>query len=153
MEKVKTIPMPEERLTYLRGFGYTQDSVYPYYPIEDLKKRLFEVGGEAVIAQGITKQEFKAMIREGEFVDGSGAKLWKQRAGDCHGNVEQTYKQYKDKGKADKFVPMTGFALSEDGAWRYHSWLYDNDLEKIVETTVERLVYFGVVDKEVLTNT
>lgn len=38
---------------------------------------------------------------------------------------------------------MTGYALSPDGLWRQHSWAYGDNL-MIYETTVERVMYFGV---------
>jgi hypothetical protein len=37
----------------------------------------------------------------------------------------------------------TGFALSNDGLWRYHSWAIDFD-GKVIETTTARLVYIVV---------
>jgi hypothetical protein len=38
----------------------------------------------------------------------------------------------------------TGYGLTaDDGLWRQHSWLWDG--KRVVETTVERDIYFGVV--------
>ena len=41
----------------------------------------------------------------------------------------------------------TGYALSEDGLWRQHSWVVQpmTRTVKVWETTVERVAYFGVV--------
>jgi hypothetical protein len=54
----------------------------------------------------------------------------------CHDNCDKLY--------AHKQVAnvCTGFALSADGLWRYHSWAIDFD-NFIIETTEERLLYFG----------
>lgn len=55
----------------------------------------------------------------------------------CHDNVGALYSEEK----IDAMV--TGFALSDDNLWRYHSWGLRGD--KIIETTVKRLAYWGVV--------
>ena len=39
---------------------------------------------------------------------------------------------------------MTGYALSDDGLWRQHSWGLLTD-DRVVETTVARLRYFGAI--------
>lgn len=37
----------------------------------------------------------------------------------------------------------TGFALSNDGIWRRHSWVWSVDTETLYETTCVRDLYFG----------
>lgn len=41
----------------------------------------------------------------------------------------------------------TGYALSEDGMWRQHSWIiwHKARSNQIIETTVPRILYFGFV--------
>lgn len=41
----------------------------------------------------------------------------------------------------------TGYALSEDGLWRSHSWVIQpmKRTVRVWETTVKRVAYFGVV--------
>ncbi len=63
----------------------------------------------------------------------------------CHDNCDKLYLHN------DIVNVYTGFALSDDGLWRYHTWGYDLDEETnstisefIVETTQERLLYFGL---------
>lgn len=63
----------------------------------------------------------------------------------CHDNCDKLYLQN------DIVNVYSGFALSDDGLWRTHSWGYDTDDEHnstisefIVETTEPRLLYFGV---------
>ncbi len=48
---------------------------------------------------------------------------------------------------------MTGYALSADGMWRQHSWIYEGSSDVIVETTERRVGYYGAVldDVESLT--
>lgn len=45
--------------------------------------------------------------------------------------------------KNKKLQAYFGFGLSDDGMWRPHSWLIDNK-ENIIETTVERIAYYGI---------
>ena len=56
--------------------------------------------------------------------------------GACHANVDRLRENNEIE---NDFI---GYALSEDGLWRYHSW--GTLKEKIVETTERRLVYIGL---------
>lgn len=55
----------------------------------------------------------------------------------CHDNC---YELYKSK-KIEKVC--CGYALSDDGLWRFHSWGKKKN-GTIVETTCPRLLYFGL---------
>ncbi len=55
----------------------------------------------------------------------------------CHDNCDKLY-LHKEIANV-----CTGYALSSDGLWRYHSWGLDYD-DVIIETTSERILYFGV---------
>ena len=50
---------------------------------------------------------------------------------------------WKEKG----YRVCTGYALSDDGMWRQHSWCIDKRprTTKIIETTEPRVLYFGYV--------
>jgi len=39
----------------------------------------------------------------------------------------------------------TGYALSNDGIWRSHSWCFEEQSYRIVETTLKRVAYHGAV--------
>jgi hypothetical protein len=41
----------------------------------------------------------------------------------------------------------TGYALTRDGMWRQHSWVYTRS-GTVVETTVKRVQYFGFIMNE-----
>ena len=59
---------------------------------------------------------------------------------ECHYNCVKLY--YATGGSLKVF---TGYALTEDGLWRHHSWCrHDVNPEEIWESTVERLMYVGV---------
>jgi hypothetical protein len=55
---------------------------------------------------------------------------------ECHDNVIKLF-------KSDPTLHIfTGYVLSTDGLWRYHSWATSND-GSIIETTESRLIYIG----------
>lgn len=64
----------------------------------------------------------------------------------CHSNVCNLWEQ----NRPDRDVRIcTGYALSEDGLWRCHSWLLHvyntatQHRERVIETTAKRIAYFG----------
>jgi hypothetical protein len=59
-------------------------------------------------------------------------------ASECHGNTAALW----IRAEADAIG--TGYALSDDGLWRQHSWGVDAD-GTVVETTERRVAYVGVV--------
>ncbi len=67
----------------------------------------------------------------------------------CHDNVQCLWREGELEGV------YTGFALSEGGMWRSHSWgmrlVHDENNEpvwEVIETTEPRLMYFGIPDPE-----
>lgn len=60
----------------------------------------------------------------------------------CHRN---SYNIYLDN--PDDNILATGYALSDNGMWRQHSWVVKKGKKnnEIIETTVERVLYFGIV--------
>lgn len=136
MEKYKTTPMPLERLEWLRERGYTADSIYKYAKAEPLKEKLFEIGGEGVVILSGTKEVSK-LVKHGVLFDGTDARLWKLKVRGCHENTDWIVEKYPH------FFGYTGYALSLDGVWRYHSFAFDTDRNQILETTEKRLAYFA----------
>ena len=67
------------------------------------------------------------------------AKQAKGEGHECHKNAAWLFLQ----GKADA---VTGYALSDDGKWRQHSWGWDG--EYVHETTTARIAYYGFVPKQ-----
>ena len=57
----------------------------------------------------------------------------------CHGNAARLFAA----SGAPEFAIGTGYALSEDGLWRQHSWAFDG--KSIIETTEVRVRYFGLL--------
>jgi len=60
-------------------------------------------------------------------------------ANGCHENVAELWLE-KATGVSDIGI---GYALSEDGLWRQHSWAVQKT--DIIETTEERVKYFGIL--------
>lgn len=63
-------------------------------------------------------------------------RLLRGRHNECHDNVARLATAHPT------WQPRTGFALSPDGIWRWHSWLLNRN--SIIETTVERTAYLAL---------
>lgn len=86
------------------------------------------------------KVNIPKLLRFGFFQDGSKSELQPMDDGRCHDNVKLCY----TLGLVDRVV--TGFALSEDGLWRAHSWGLGSAGQPI-ETTEPRILYYGMIEK------
>jgi len=64
------------------------------------------------------------------------------QANRCHANTSNLWLANKDQ---HEIVICTGYALSNDGMWRQHSWLALRRPRsiQIIETTERRVAYFG----------
>jgi hypothetical protein len=123
----------------LKARGLTADSVYQDGRYEGLKKKILTGGGDAVIFLGDTFiEEYKELEEKGFFKEGDGAIKVSGIAGKCHDNVEPYLRKNKE------LWHMYGFALSDDGVWREHSWLMHGTKEYILETTELRTKYYGI---------
>ena len=99
--------------------------------------RLLSIGGGQVVAT--FEPDLTLLLERGEFYDGAGADLVLGEPCRCHDNAVRMWLD-----DPDRYVIETGWALSPDGLWRQHSWVYDTSNERIVETTELRTLYFGV---------
>ena len=61
----------------------------------------------------------------------------------CHDNAQKLYQEHPNRYRL-----AYGYALSEDGLWRQHSWLIRKSDNAIMETTEKRLRYFGYFPEE-----
>lgn len=114
-------------------------------PLEDprvteLKRMLLMVGGDGFQVPGWIDaeldKELDRLLSSGELMDGSGAIMMPGIVSGCH---ENSARLAKEQG----MTCWTGLALSLDGCWRVHSWAVNKD-GAVVETTVERVLYFGI---------
>lgn len=122
-----------ERAAWLRD---KEDTWLKYNPkIKPLRDKLLSIGGDFVVP--MREPDLKELLERGRLFSTDGIRLHEMRY-KCHVNVARLY-HFSFKG--EKIA--TGWGLSDDGLWRQHSWLVTSD-GKIVETTVLRLMYYGV---------
>ncbi len=123
-----------ERIKWLKSQKwYTQEH-------EELNTKLNEIAPNThIVAHPNHHIPIKFILGAGQIVDLT-VLIYDMENSRCHDNCDKLYLRNEINNV------YTGFALSADGLWRYHSWAYDSDDSGyIVETTSEeRLVYFGV---------
>lgn len=104
----------------------------------------------------IFEEDLERILSRGVTLDGEFAHMMVGQASECHCNSARLWKQNEGSVRI-----ATGYALSQDGLWRQHSWCVapenpemfilediDPDLPNgwsVIETTDERLVYFGFI--------
>lgn len=103
-----------------------------------LCRDLLSYGGDLVVATD-TPDPVVSLLVGGRlrFDPGQAARIVRGRRRECHQNVIRRW-------RSGKLRIVTGYALSDDGLWRPHSWGLDAD-DRVVETTDAREMYAGVV--------
>ena len=91
--------------------------------------------GVLVVPPLFAEEHARELEERGEFSTVTGVPI-EGLASQCHVNTAHLWLEGRVQGIA------TGYALSDDGLWRQHSWGLD-DHGRIVETTEERIAYFG----------
>jgi hypothetical protein len=122
-----------ERVELLRARGFTPNTKHR---LSVLRDRLLAIAGWAVVLP--PSDADLAAIMAGQAWDGRNAKKMPGVPRECHSNSAALYA--KDP---ETFKLCTGYAMSEDGVWRQHSWCLMGD--RVVETTVSRVLYFGAI--------
>lgn len=122
------------------GVNYQGELTPEQQKLKILSKKLLSFGGEETVLP-IIEEDLKNIMDRGVFLYGDKAKLKKGLPSQCHRNSCYLY-EYENR---NNFVIMTGYALSNDGLWRQHSWCYDGKNNTIIETTEKRVAYFGFV--------
>ncbi len=105
--------------------------------ITTLKAKLFAIGGDKISPQPCPF--VSDIVNRGRLID-LPVTLRRMEGNRCHNNVACLWDQRKKRSRLKAIA--TGYALSEDGMWRWHSWGLTTT--HIVETTVSRLQYFGL---------
>lgn len=105
--------------------------------LRKLQARLVQLGGLQLVPPLSRDPDLRLILRRGEARGGSSARRGRGRRSDCHGNVSRLFLK-----SPATFAIATGYALSDDGLWRPHSWGVRNGV--VIETTEPRLVYFGI---------
>lgn len=106
-----------------------------------LRDKILAFGGHEV-CMPLVEDDYFAIMKRGQFFYGDHAHLKKGLPSHCHCNAAQFWAANKGRCQI-----CTGYALSEDGIWRQHSWVVQPLTRswRIWETTVKRVAYFGVI--------
>lgn len=101
----------------------------------ELRARLLELGGHEVVLSG-DEPNLAPLLERGRSRPGAGSKAVPMTPSMCHSNAALLW-----KASGGSIGVGTGYALSDDGLWRQHSWSTDRGV--ILETTAPRVLYFG----------
>jgi len=109
--------------------------------LRELRDILLAIAGQDMVIMPNGERDIDNILANGEILQ----KTYKEVAGepgDCHNNaVKQWFRN------PTKYSVAGGYALSEDGLWRQHSWLVD-DMHRTYETTAPRLLYYGWIHRD-----
>ena len=105
-----------------------------------LRSLLLALGGKRFCPPLGFEYDLEALLKSGFIIPGPPAIIKKIQSHACHRNVADTWRKNNHGGLV---AIATGYALSDDGIWRQHSWgLMPTG---ICETTVPRDKYFGTL--------
>ena len=131
MRKIHTDPPDrdwlERALEHTRGHG----------PHQELKEILLEIGGWAACLPRV-EPDIKKIMNRGRRFPGKSTTM-KGAPSRCHENSALCWDANRELCSI-----CTGYALTRDGMWRQHSWVYTKTGQTI-ETTVKRIQYFGYI--------
>lgn len=147
-DSVKCQPMDDDWKTRCKEdmfwFQDTLEDMKKMHPsmderLFDLRQKLLDFAGEAVCLP-VYEEDLDNILNYGQFWVGNNIKLMRGEPNQCHANSANLWEQNKDTTRI-----CTGYALSNDGMWRQHSWLiwHKARSNQIVETTVKRVAYYG----------
>jgi hypothetical protein len=102
------------------------------------ERMLLRFGGWAVVPPLEADDLLKLLYAEGGLFPIRDLVYVEMEPSACHSNVVEWYLDQDDETAGI----CTGYALSEDGLWRQHSWGMKNGA--IVETTAPRTAYYGI---------
>lgn len=110
-------------------------------PLFALEQKLLAYGGTRMIYRH--EPDLKPLLKRGEVFD-EPTEFLSREAHYCHSNVAQLWNENRET-----LAIVTGYALSDDGLWRQHSWLIrknpDPGQYRVLETTLKRVKYFGFI--------
>ena len=138
--KIKTKTPDKKWRELLNEKGFTRNYPFKNKRLEPLKRKLLKIGGWAVCLPD-DEQDLDEYFERGIVLNGK-SRLELGQACRCHSNSARIWKESKEQYKI-----CTGYALSDDGVWRVHTWCVKKSksgkVVEIIETTEKRIVYFG----------
>ncbi len=111
----------------------------------DLHDKLLSIGGKCVILVPTGSRFYKLddLLDRGQEWDGKKSLLRRGSECHCHENAGRYWAASMGHLKI-----ASGYALSDDGMWRQHSWNLRAD-GYVLESTEPRLKYYGIIPDEV----
>jgi hypothetical protein len=110
-------------------------------PLVLLEQKLLRHGGRRMVYR--IESDLEPLLERGEAFDGP-TDFVPGKLHYCHTNVAQFWMRNREA-----LAIVTGYALSEDGLWRQHSWLLRRNPTagqcRVIETTIRRIKYFGFI--------
>jgi hypothetical protein len=108
--------------------------------LAELRTRLLKLGGHDVLFYN-PEYDLDALLERGHHLSAEGSETRRILGGsECH----RTACVYWIDSKGATTV-ATGYALSDDGVWRQHSWGLELGTMRVIEPTVSRVLYFGFI--------
>jgi hypothetical protein len=138
-------PLDKDRIEFFASRRERVVDLFPTYG--ELRSKLLGIGGLEVVLprydelsepqRSRQRYETGRIIQDGQTWPGDEARSEPMEESSCHVNTAILFK--RGGGSI-----ASGFALSEDGLWREHSWIVEGGKrDALVETTVLRLLYHG----------
>jgi hypothetical protein len=120
-----------------------QDVAHPGYARawDAFARVVLEHGGQHVVPPRKPDILIEMFTTQATLIDSSVIERRPGEVSDCHRNAAGLWVL------GDCPAIGTGYALSEDGLWREHSWGIRDD-GTVIETTVQRTAYFGVIFRD-----
>lgn len=110
-------------------------------PLVPLEQKLLVQGGARMVYR--FEPDLEPLLRRGEVFDEL-VELVPGELRTCHANAARFWNENREA-----LALVTGYALSEDGLWRQHSWVWRKQPTaeqcRLIETTVKRVKYFGFI--------
>jgi hypothetical protein len=147
MDRIKDLNWSKDYLSNNDKYkNHTQEKNF------NLVKKVLTFGGEEVCMPGISEiieDDYTELMERGQLWYGDRIKMVKGRPSQCHSNSAELWEVNKNNPDV-KVLLATGYALSNDGLWRQHSWLVliKARSNQIIETTEKRIAYFGYLMTE-----
>jgi hypothetical protein len=105
----------------------------------ELERRLLDLGGRMALLF-LPDLQIGELLARGRYFPGARALMRLGAPSGCHGNVAMLHIESRGEVRIAQ-----GYALSDDGLWRQHSWGVDAEDGRVLETTDRRVRYFGLV--------
>lgn len=142
----------KEPYNYPPGFGPTERKLVPR--MLELRERILSFAGKQVCMPFVEDEErLHQLETRGQIWYGDNSVFKQGARSQCHLNSAMICLENKMKGKGNIHM-VSGYALSDTGMWRQHSWCVEVQESQniIIETTELRTLYFGYVldDKELM---